>query len=38
MFKMDLAAFADESGLSVTVAHFPPGTQCRCLSRASNSR
>jgi hypothetical protein len=31
LFKMGLADFADECGLSITVMHFPPGTQCRCL-------
>ncbi len=31
-WKAELAAFALESGLAVTVCHFPPGTQCRCLS------
>jgi hypothetical protein len=31
-WKTELAAFALQSGLSVTVCHFPPGTQCRCLS------
>jgi hypothetical protein len=31
-WKAELAAFALEAGLSVTVCHFPPGTQCRCLS------
>jgi hypothetical protein len=43
LFKMDLAAFADESGLSVTVAHFPPGTskwnkvEHRLFSRITHS-
>ncbi|MFD5513835.1 hypothetical protein ACFWIB_39835 [Streptomyces sp. NPDC127051] len=32
MFKMGLAGFADECGLNITVMHFPPGTQCRCLT------
>jgi transposase len=31
-WKAELAAFALEAGLVVTVCHFPPGTQCRCLS------
>jgi hypothetical protein len=26
-----LAEFAAETGLTITVCHFPPGTQCRCL-------
>jgi hypothetical protein len=30
-WKSELAAFALETGLAVTVCHFPPGTQCRCL-------
>ncbi|GAA1339854.1 hypothetical protein GCM10009647_083220 [Streptomyces sanglieri] len=38
LFKMDLAVLADDSGLYITIMHFPPGTQCRCLSRASSSR
>ena len=25
-FKVELAAFAAETGLDVTVCHFPPGT------------
>src|SRR5437762_2517419 len=33
-WKAELAAFALEAGLAVTVCHFPPGTQCRCLSSA----
>jgi transposase len=32
LWKAELAAFAAETGLSVTVCHFPPGTQCRCLT------
>lgn len=32
LFKMGLANFADECRLSITVMHFPPGTQCRCLT------
>ena len=31
-WKAELAALAVETGLEVTVCHFPPGTQCRCLS------
>ena len=43
LFKMDLAAFADQSGLSVTVMHFPPGTskwnkvEHRLFSRITHS-
>ncbi|WP_408015826.1 ISAzo13 family transposase [Rhodococcus chondri] len=43
LFKMDLAAFAHESGLFVTVAHFPPGTskwnkvEHRLFSRITHS-
>jgi transposase len=33
-WKAELAAFALEAGLAVTVCHFPPGTQCRCLCAA----
>ncbi|WP_449334135.1 ISAzo13 family transposase [Streptomyces kaempferi] len=29
LFKMDLTAFADECGLTITVLHFPPGTSKR---------
>jgi Rhodopirellula transposase DDE domain len=32
VWKSELAALAAETGLAVTVCHFPPGTQCRCLS------
>ena len=31
-WKTELAALAAETGLKITVCHFPPGTQCRCLS------
>lgn len=31
-WKKHLHSFARESGLEITVCHFPPGTQCRCLS------
>jgi hypothetical protein len=31
-WKAELAAFALETGLEITCCHFPPGTQCRCLS------
>jgi hypothetical protein len=34
-WKAELAAFALQAGLAVTVCHFPPGTQCRCLSAAN---
>ncbi|MFE6904810.1 ISAzo13 family transposase [Streptomyces sp. NPDC057717] len=37
LFKKDLASFADECALSVTVMHFPPGTQCRCLTTELSS-
>jgi Rhodopirellula transposase DDE domain len=30
-WKTGIAAFALETGVAVTVCHFPPGTQCRCL-------
>jgi hypothetical protein len=36
-WKTGLAALAGQAGLAITVAHFPPGTQCRCLCGASNS-
>jgi hypothetical protein len=29
-WKAELAALAVETGLEITVCHFPPGTQCRC--------
>jgi transposase len=32
LWKAELAAFTAESGLTVTACHFPPGTQCRCLT------
>jgi hypothetical protein len=35
-WKAELAAFALDAGLSVTVCHFPPGTQCRCLCAAKH--
>jgi hypothetical protein len=31
-WKKELARFAEDTGLEVTVCHFPPGTQCRCLT------
>ena len=31
-WKTELAALALETGLEITVCHFPPGTQCRCLT------
>lgn len=43
LFKMDLAAFCDESGLTITVKHFPPGTskwnkvEHRLFSRITHS-
>lgn len=36
-WKTELAAFAAETGLTVTVCHMPPGTQCRCLRLSSSS-
>jgi hypothetical protein len=32
-WKTELAALAAETGLTITVCHLPPGTQCRCLTR-----
>jgi hypothetical protein len=32
-----MAAFADESGLTINISHFPTGTQCPCLRSASSS-
>ena len=34
-WKAGLASLALETGLAITVCHFPPGTQCRCLSSAN---
>ena len=34
-WKTGLAALALETGLEITACHFPPGTQCRCLSTAN---
>jgi hypothetical protein len=34
VWKSELAALAAETGLAITVCHFPPGTQCRCLCAA----
>ena len=34
-WKAELAALAVETGLEITCCHFPPGTQCRCLSAAN---
>jgi hypothetical protein len=36
VWKSELAALAAETGLAITVCHFPPGTQCRCLSAAND--
>lgn len=33
--KSELAALASETGLTITVCHLPPGTQCRCLTHAN---
>ena len=30
--KAGIAALARETGLQITCCHFPPGTQCRCLT------
>ena len=35
LWKDQLAVLAAETGLEITVCHFPPGTQCRCLSSAN---
>ena len=32
LWKTELAALAGQTGLQITVCHFPPGTQCRCLT------
>src|SRR5947208_3978836 len=34
-WKAGLAALAAQTGLEITCCHFPPGTQCRCLSAAN---
>ena len=34
-WKAGLAVLAEETGLEITCCHFPPGTQCRCLSAAN---
>jgi len=34
LWKDQLAVLAEETGLQIWVCHFPPGTQCRCLSSA----
>src|SRR5438552_1223006 len=31
-WKHELAALAVQTGLQITACHFPPGTQCRCLT------
>ena len=31
-WKAELAALAEQTGLQITCCHFPPGTQCRCLT------
>ncbi len=31
-WKAGLAALAEQTGLDITCCHFPPGTQCRCLT------
>ena len=35
LWKHELALLRDETGLQIAVMHFPPGTQCRCLSSAN---
>ena len=35
LWKDQLAVLAAGTGLQITVCHFPPGTQCRCLSAAN---
>jgi transposase len=35
LWKDQLAVLAEQAGLEITVCHFPPGTQCRCLSAAN---
>ena len=32
LWKVELQKLADETELEIAVCHFPPGTQCRCLS------
>jgi hypothetical protein len=32
LWKQELARLAAETGLRIEVMHFPPGTQCRCLT------
>jgi hypothetical protein len=32
LWKDQLAVLAAETGLRIEVCHFPPGTQCRCLT------
>jgi DDE family transposase len=36
-WKWQLASLARELDIPITVCHFPPGTQCRCLRGASSS-
>jgi transposase len=31
-WKTELATLAAQTGLAITVCHFPPGTQCRCFT------
>jgi Rhodopirellula transposase DDE domain len=35
-WKDQLARLAQDTGLRIEVMHFPPGTQCRCLSYAKH--
>jgi hypothetical protein len=32
LWQTELAALVGQTGLQITVCHFPPGTQCRCLT------
>jgi hypothetical protein len=36
-WKLELARLAAETGLTITVCHLPPGTQCRCLTTGLSS-
>ncbi len=36
-WKLHLAGLAAETGLTITVCHLPPGTQCRCLTTELSS-
>ena len=32
VFALSLELLVGQTGLQITVCHFPPGTQCRCLT------